>query len=61
MLQRRGKLSQQQQQRLCSVRLKTFLCFSVADKIEEAQKELEDPKGSQKGKTDFIARSEREM
>lgn len=30
--------------------LKTCLCFSVADKIEEAQKELKDPNGSQEGK-----------
>lgn len=29
-------------------------CSCVADKIEEAQKELKDPKGSQKGKRSLI-------
>lgn len=29
------------------------LCSCLADKIEEAQKELKDPKGSQKGKRCF--------
>lgn len=37
---------------LCSAVLRSEhgVCSCVTDKIEEAQKELKDPKGSQKGK-----------
>lgn len=36
------------------LRAENGFCSCVADKIEEAQKELKDPKGSQKGKRSLI-------
>lgn len=41
--------------RLCTTlfHAQNDFCFCIPDKIEEAQKELKDPKGSQKGKRSF--------